>query len=80
MRDILALVKEFIDMPLPPIEVLLERKDHGARVGAVSIMDWQALLRGEEQLFVRCAVTAERLEKELFKATRLGHTVCKLGA
>src|SRR5918992_644067 len=42
MRDIFALAKEFIDLPPPEIEVLLDRKDHGARVGAVSIMDWQA--------------------------------------
>jgi 3-methyladenine DNA glycosylase AlkD len=42
MRDIFALAKEFIDMTPNEIEVLLDRKEHEARVGAVSIMDWQA--------------------------------------
>jgi DNA alkylation repair enzyme len=42
MREIFALAKEFIDMPVPEIELLLERPEHGIRVGAVSVMDWQA--------------------------------------
>lgn len=42
MGQIFALAKEFIDMPLPEIEKLLESPIHEVRVGAVSIMDWQA--------------------------------------
>lgn len=42
MGQIFALAKEFIDMPLAEIEKLLESPIHEARVGAVSIMDWQA--------------------------------------
>ena len=41
-RDIFALAKGFIDMTPADIEKLLEASDHDARVGAVSIMDWQA--------------------------------------
>jgi 3-methyladenine DNA glycosylase AlkD len=42
MGQIFALAKEFIDMPLSDIEKLLESPIHEVRVGAVSIMDWQA--------------------------------------
>lgn len=42
MRDLFALAKEYTDLPLPEVERLLDRPDHAARVGAVSIMDFQA--------------------------------------
>jgi 3-methyladenine DNA glycosylase AlkD len=42
MREIFALAKEFVGMQIPDIETLLERPEHQARVGAVSIMDYQA--------------------------------------
>ena len=42
MGQIFALAKEFIDMPTDEIEKLLESPIHEVRVGAVSIMDWQA--------------------------------------
>ncbi|HSL43482.1 MAG TPA: DNA alkylation repair protein [Anaerolineales bacterium] len=42
MGQIFALAKEFIDMPPDEIERLLESPIHEVRVGAVSIMDWQA--------------------------------------
>lgn len=42
MRDIFALAKAFVGMPPADIETLLERPEHEARVGAVSIMDYQA--------------------------------------
>jgi 3-methyladenine DNA glycosylase AlkD len=42
MGQIFALAKEFIDMPPEEIEKLLESPIHEVRVGAVSIMDWQA--------------------------------------
>lgn len=42
MGQIFALAKEFIDMPLEEIEKLLESPIHEVRVGAVSIMDWEA--------------------------------------
>jgi len=42
MGQVFALAKAFIDMPLGEIEVLLESPIHEARVGAVSIMDFQA--------------------------------------
>ena len=45
MRVIFALAKEMIDMPVSEIETLLDHPDHAARVGAVSIMDWQARRR-----------------------------------
>ena len=41
-RDIFSLAKTFIDMAPADIEKLLDASDHDARVGAVSIMDWQA--------------------------------------
>jgi hypothetical protein len=42
MGRIFALAKECMDMEPAEIERLLERPAHAARVGAVSIMDWQA--------------------------------------
>ncbi|NJM41982.1 MAG: DNA alkylation repair protein, partial [Anaerolineae bacterium] len=42
MGQVFALAKTFIDMPLDEIERLLESEVHEARVGAVSIMDFQA--------------------------------------
>lgn len=42
MRAVFALAKEFIDMPPDQIEILLESPVHELRVGAVSIMDFQA--------------------------------------
>jgi len=42
MGQIFALAKEFIDMLPSEIEKLLESPIHEVRVGAVSIMDWQA--------------------------------------
>jgi hypothetical protein len=57
MRDIFALAKEFIDMPLAEIEALLEDAEHTVRVGAVSIMDWQA----------RRKSTPDQRRRELFE-------------
>lgn len=56
MGQVFALAKEFIDMPLGEIEKLLESPIHEVRVGAVSIMDWQA----------RSKITSEERRKELF--------------
>lgn len=42
MGTVFALAKEFMDMPLDQVEKLLESPVHEVRVGAVSIMDWQA--------------------------------------
>jgi hypothetical protein len=42
MGQIFKLAKEFSAMPPPEIERLLESDDHPVKVGAVSIMDWQA--------------------------------------
>jgi 3-methyladenine DNA glycosylase AlkD len=56
MGHIFALAKEFIDMPPKEIEKLLESPVHEVRVGAVSIMDWQA--RGKK--------TPESRRKELY--------------
>jgi len=56
MGQVFALAKEFIDMPLSEIEKLLESPMHEVRVGAVSIMDWQA----------RSKKTPEKRRKELF--------------
>ena len=42
MGDVFALAKEFTDMPLDEVEVLLDSLVHEVRVGAVSIMDFQA--------------------------------------
>ena len=56
MGQVFALAKEFIDMPLDEVEQLLESPVHEARVGAVSIMDFQA----------RSKKTTEARRKELF--------------
>jgi 3-methyladenine DNA glycosylase AlkD len=57
MGQVFALAKEFIDMPLTEIEKLLESPIHEARVGAVSVMDFQA----------RSKKTSEQRRKELFE-------------
>ncbi|HET9588630.1 MAG TPA: DNA alkylation repair protein [Anaerolineales bacterium] len=56
MGQVFALAKEFVDMPLGEVEKLLESPVHEARVGAVSIMDFQA----------RSKKTPEARRKELF--------------
>jgi len=45
MGQIFALAKECMNMPPAEIEALLESPIHEVRVGAVSIMDWQARSR-----------------------------------
>lgn len=45
MGDIFALAKEFISMPINEIQILLNNKIHEVRVGAVSIMDFQARIK-----------------------------------
>lgn len=57
MRELFALAKEFASLPPDEIEVLLEQREHDARVGAVSAMDWQARRRD---------TTAER-RRELYE-------------
>jgi len=56
MGQVFVLAKEFMDMPLDEIEKLLESLIHEARVGAVSIMDFQA----------RSKKTTEARRKKLF--------------
>ena len=56
MGEVFALAKEFMEMPLAEVEKLLENPIHEARVGAVSIMDFQA----------RAKKTTEARRKELF--------------
>ncbi len=56
MGQVFALAKEFVEMPLDEIEKLLESPIHEARVGAVSIMDYQA----------RSRKTPDARRKELF--------------
>ena len=56
MGQVFALAKEFMEMPPSEIEKLLESPIHEIRVGAVSIMDWQARSK---------KISAER-RKELF--------------
>ncbi|HKQ72281.1 MAG TPA: DNA alkylation repair protein [Blastocatellia bacterium] len=56
MGQVFALAKEFIEMPPNEIEKLLESPIHEVRVGAVSIMDWQA----------RSKKTPSERKKELF--------------
>jgi len=56
MGQVFALAKEFVNMPLDEVEKLLESPIHEARVGAVSIMDFQA----------RTKKTSETRRKELF--------------
>jgi 3-methyladenine DNA glycosylase AlkD len=50
MRHIFALAKEFTGMHPAQIEALLESADHESRVGAVSIMDFQARSRNTSEL------------------------------
>ncbi len=57
MGRIFALAKACIDMEPPEIERLIGRTDHAARVGAVSIMDWQARRRS----------TTDERRRELFE-------------
>lgn len=56
MGQVFALAKEFMAMPLGEIEKLLDSPIHEARVGAVSIMDFQA----------RSKKTTGERRKELF--------------
>lgn len=56
MGHVFALAKEFMEMPLDQVEKLLDNQVHEARVGAVSIMDFQA----------RSRKTTEERRKELF--------------
>lgn len=56
MRHIFALAKQYMEMMPAEIEKLLENPVHEARVGAVSIMDWQA----------RSKKTPEARRRELF--------------
>ena len=56
MGQVFALAKEFMDMPLDEVETMLESPIHEMRVGAVSIMDFQA----------RSKKTTKERKKELF--------------
>ena len=56
MGQIFALAKEFMDMELDEVEKLLDHPAHEARVGALSIMDFQA----------RSKKTTPEHKKELF--------------
>lgn len=56
MGQVFALAKEFMDMPLNEVEKMLESSIHEMRVGAVSIMDFQA----------RSKKTSDERRKELF--------------
>lgn len=56
MGQVFALAKEFMDMPLDEVERMLESPIHEMRVGAVSVMDFQA----------RSKKTSEERRKELF--------------
>jgi 3-methyladenine DNA glycosylase AlkD len=56
MGQVFALAKEFTDLPPTEIEKLLESSIHEARVGAVSVMDFQA----------RSKKTSAARRKELF--------------
>jgi 3-methyladenine DNA glycosylase AlkD len=56
MGQVFALAKEFMDMPLDEVETMLESPIHKMRVGAVSIMDFQA----------RSKKTTDARRKELF--------------
>lgn len=42
MRTVFQTAKTFMDMPLNEIEILLENSYYEVRMGAVSIMDFQA--------------------------------------
>jgi 3-methyladenine DNA glycosylase AlkD len=57
MGQVFALAKECMDMPLDEIEKLLESPIHKVRVGAVSVMDFQA----------RSKKTSSERRKELFE-------------
>lgn len=56
MGQVFALAKEFMDTPLDEVEKMLESPIHEMRVGAVSIMDFQA----------RSKKTTDERRKELF--------------
>ena len=56
MGQVFALAKEFMDMSLDEVETMLKSPIHEMRVGAVSIMDFQA----------RSKKTTEARRKELF--------------
>jgi len=56
MGQVFALAREFMDMPLDEVVTMLESPIHEMRVGAVSIMDFQA----------RNKKTSEERRKELF--------------
>jgi len=56
MGQVFALAKEFMEMPLKEVESMLESPIHEMRVGAVSIMDFQA----------RSKKTTDVRRKELF--------------
>jgi len=56
MGQVFALAKQYIAMEIPEIEKLLESDTHEVRVGAVSIMDFQA----------RDKKTSDERKKELF--------------
>lgn len=56
MGQVFKLAKEFQAVPPSEIEKLLESDDHLVRVGAVSIMDWQA----------RARKTTDERRRELF--------------
>jgi 3-methyladenine DNA glycosylase AlkD len=56
MGQVFALAKEFVDMPLDEVEIMLQSPIHEMRVGAVSIMDFQA----------RSKKTTDTRRKELF--------------
>src|SRR6266508_2116253 len=56
MGQVFALAKEYMNMPLDEVEKMLESPIHEMRVGAVSIMDFQA----------RSKKTTQERRKELF--------------
>ncbi|HJS17261.1 MAG TPA: DNA alkylation repair protein, partial [Anaerolineales bacterium] len=57
MGQVFALAREFMETPLDEVERMLESRIHEMRVGAVSIMDFQA----------RSKKTTEARQKELFE-------------
>ncbi len=57
MGTVFKIAKEFMGMPLSEIEILLESQFHEIRVGAVSIMDFEA----------RSKKTSEERRKQLFE-------------
>lgn len=57
MGTVFKLAKEYMDMPLGEVEKLLESSVHEARVGAVSVLDYQA----------RSKKTTDERRKELFE-------------